>query len=143
MELLYSRKGSKDQSLSQSYAVGEYVATYMMKLTYVEVPVTLHYSYKKYDLEGGLSYARLIGSYEYADQDQQVAINPSINYFNTNDFDFIIGASRKLFGHLYANCRYQYSLTSIRPPERIPIGYSYGNTGQYNNLFTLRLMYMF
>ena len=143
MELLYTRKGSRAVTVTESPYVGTYIWKYYMDVNYVEVPIMLHYTDGKYDFELGASYARLINSNEYVITDQPVNIDAVGNRFNTSDIDFTVGLTRHLYKNLLANIRYQYSLTSIRPPERIPIGYSYGNQGQFNNLFNLRLEYVF
>ena len=143
MELLYSRKGSRAVVVTESAAWGTYIWKYYMDVNYIEVPIMLHFMSHKYDLELGASYARLINSNEYVVSDQPVVISPDANRFNTSDVDFTVGRTRKIYKQLYVNMRYQYSLISIRPIERIPIGYSYGNTGQFNNLFNLRVAYVF
>ena len=143
MELIYSQKGSRGEEVTESPTIGTYVTKYFMNVNYVEVPVTLHARSHGWDFEAGISYARLVKSSEWVFADQPVIIDPDLNRFNTYDLDYIFGLTRKLYKQLYANMRFQYSITSIRPPERIPVGFGYGNQGQFNNLFSLRLMYMF
>jgi hypothetical protein len=143
MELLYSQKGSRGELVTGSQTIGTYVEKYFMNVNYVEVPVTAHYLSYNFDFEAGLSYALLINSNEWVETDQPVVIDPVLNRFNTTDLDYIFGVSHKLYKKLYGNIRFQYSITSIRPPERIPINFGYGNEGQFNNLFNFRLMYMF
>jgi len=143
MELLFSQKGSKGQGITESPYIGEYVAKYYMFLNYAEVPITLHLMFHSTDVELGASYAYLISSTEYVESDTYVPIDAHANRFNNTDLDGIIGITHKLYKKLYGNVRYEYSLTSIRPPERIPYGYSYGNQGQYNNLFNVRVVYYF
>jgi len=143
MELLYSQKGSRGEVVTESPYVGEYVSKYFMNVNYVEVPVTFHYKEHGYDFEAGVSYARLVSSKEWVLADQPVVIDPILNAFNTTDLDYIVGVGRKIYKKLYGSVRYQYSITSIRPFDRIPLGYGYGNDGQYNNLFNVRLMYIF
>jgi hypothetical protein len=111
-----------------------------MDVNYVEVPVLFHAIFGKYDMELGASYNYLISSKEDVVSDQPVIIDPILNRFNTTDIDFVVGFTRKLYDKWLVNVRYEYSLTSIRPPERIPYGYSYGNQGQFNNLFCLRMV---
>ena len=142
MELLYSEKGSRGETITGSAAVGTYVSKYFMNVNYVEVPVTLHAILAGTDMEVGASYARLIKSSEWILTDQPVAIDPELNRFNNTDVDFIVGATRQLYKQIYINVRYEYSLISIRPPERIPVGYGYGAQGQFNNLFNVRFVYM-
>jgi len=147
MELLYSQKGSRGVTDAESVNIGEYIQQYHMNLDYAEVPLLLHYTTvyrkRKLDFEGGGSYARLIKSSEWVLSDQPVVIDPVLNRFNNNDFNYIVGASIQLYKQWYVNGRYQYSITDIRPTDRVPIGYSYGSKGQFNNLCVLRLMYFF
>ncbi len=143
MELIYSQKGSRGEDITGSPAFGTYVEKYFMDLNYIEVPVTLHYIYHNFDLEAGLSYAYLITSSEWIEADQPVVIDPVYNRFNSTDFEYVFGLGRKLYKKLYANIRFQYSIVPVRPTERVPLGYSYGNAGQFNNLFNLRFIYLF
>ncbi len=143
MELLYSQKGSRGENVVESPYIGTYVTKYFMNVNYVEVPLTLHVISHKFDFEGGVAYARLINSKEWIQSDQPVVTDPDLNRFNTSDIDYVFGMGRYIYKRLYANIRFEYSITSIRSPDRIPLGYGYGNQGQFNNLFCLRLMYMF
>ena len=147
MEIDYTQKGSRGVLVTNSQNIGTYVEKYFMNLNYVEVPVTLHVkSYLKTHLvyfEAGLSYAYLINSSEWVLADQPVVIDPVLNRFNNTDFDYILGASLQVYKNLYLNGRFQYSILEIRPTDRVPIGYTYGTKGQFNNMFNLRLMYFF
>ena len=120
MDLLYSQKGSRGVTETESPYVGTYFSKYYMDVNYVEVPVTFHYIFKKYDVEAGASYARLVKSNEWILTDQPVIIDPVRNRFNISDVDMIFGLTRQIYKKLFTNLRYQYSLTSIRPGERIP-----------------------
>ena len=140
MELLYSRKGSRGVTEASNLAVGAYFARYYMNVNYVEVPLALHVIYGKYDLEAGASFNYLINSSEEVIGDQPVYIDPILNRFNSYDVDWLVGATRKLYDKWFVNLRYAYSITSIRPMERVPYGYTYGNQGQFNNLFSIRLV---
>jgi hypothetical protein len=143
MELNYTRKGSRGEVVTSSASLGDYVEKYFMNLNYVEVPLLLHVVSHRIDFEAGASYARLINSSESVEADHPVVIDPDANRFNTSDVDLVVGIGRQIYKHWYANGRFQYSLTSIRPPERIPVGYGWGNSGQYNNMFALRVLYVF
>jgi hypothetical protein len=141
MELLYSEKGSRGETIYESPTIGTFVSKYYMNVNYVEVPLMAHIATHRLDVEAGLSAAYLISSKEWLLTDQPVAISDSRNYFNNTDVDVNIGLSGRVYKQFFANIRWQYSLTSIRPPERIPVGYRYGNQGQFNNLFNIRLVY--
>jgi len=151
MDLLYSQKGSRAASASSSANFGTVIDQYHMDLNYVEVPVTFHLrqavnfldAKRVIDFEMGASYEYLIKTSEWAVIDQQtIVIDPVLNRFNNDDIEGVVGASIKLYKNLNLNMRYQYSLTMIRPADRVPIGFSYGS-GQYNNLFVFRLIYYF
>jgi hypothetical protein len=147
MELLYSQKGSRGITDAQSVNVGEYIEAYHMTLNYAEVPLLFHgittIFGRKGDLEGGISYGRLIKSSEWIGAEPPVVVNPVLNRFNNTDFNYIIGLSVKLYKHWYVNGRFQYSIVDIRPTDRVPFGYSYSDKGQFNNLCVLRLIYYF
>ncbi len=150
MDLLYSGKGSRAASTVTSQNLGLVIEQYHIDLNYIEIPITFHLRQsavimderRVIDFELGASYARLINSSEWAQTDYPVVIDPNVNYFNTDDINGIIGASTKLYKNLNVNIRYQYSLKTIRPVDRVPLGFSYGN-GQYNNVCVLRLVYYF
>jgi len=143
MDILYAQKGSLGQAVLQSPLIGTYVTRYFMKLNYVEVPLTFHYRDHGLDFEAGLAYGRLISSREGILLDQPVAIDPVLNSFNSSDIEYVVGLTVKVYKKLHVNLRYQYSVISIRPNERIPINFGYGNDGQFNNLFSLRAIYIF
>lgn len=143
MELIYTQKGSHAAETEESPVWGEYAFQYFMKLNYVEVPVTFHYRINKYDVEAGAAYARLVSSHEEVIADQPVLIDPVVNAFNTTDIDYVFGLSRWLYKGWYANFRFQYSIATIRPVNAIPVGYSWGTEGQFNNMVCLRLIYFF
>ena len=142
-ELIYSQKGSRGELVTQSATNGTYVQKYFMNVNYAEVPVTFHVISHKFDFEVGISYARLINSNEWVESDQPVVIDPVANRFNTSDVDYVFGLARKLYKRWYANARFQYSIIAIRPTDRVPTGFSWGNNGQFNNLLNLRIMYVF
>jgi len=143
IELIYSQKGSRGEDVTESPLYGTHVEKYFMNLNYVEMPVTIHVIMHRVDFEAGVSYGRLLSSSEWVLAGQPVNIDPVANRFNTSDFDYVFGVGRKLYRGLYANVRFQYSIVSMRPNDRIPVGYGYGSLGQFNNLFNLRLMYLF
>ncbi len=139
MEILFSQKGDKEVSQANSYSVGSYFSQYLLKLNYIEVPITIHYLQKRMDYEMGFSYSRLISSNESIYSDPPVIINPLINYFNKDDYELIFGGTYHLFKHYYFNLRWQFSLLQIRPIERTPGGFYFD--GQQNNVLNFRIIY--
>lgn len=140
-ELLFSQKGSRGNAVIESPYMGTYVARCNIGLSYLEAPVTIQYDFGAFSLETGVSYAVLLKTNEWILAQQQPVISEVGNRFNSTDLDFIAGASRKLYKHWYLNVRFQYSLVPMRPYERIPAGYGWGTSGQFNNLFCVRLLY--
>lgn len=143
LELIYSQKGSRGESVTESPGIGTFVAKYFMNLNYVEVPLTFHVIYREVDFEAGASYARLVRSSEWIQADYPVIIDPVQNSFNSSDFEYVFGIGKKLYKNLYGNVRFQYSIISMRPNSHIPLDFGYGNNGQWNNMFSFRAIYMF
>lgn len=142
LELLYSQKGSRGAHVEESPYIGTFFDKYYLNLNYVQMPLVLHVKFNpKMEMEGGISYSRLVNSWEYAESDQPWYVDPNQTWFDKTDICYLVGFSYRLSRHWYGNVRYEYSLDSIRPSERQPWPYTqYG--GQYNNSFTFRLMYM-
>ncbi|NCX95296.1 MAG: PorT family protein [Chitinophagia bacterium] len=143
LELLYSVKGSRGQTITTSPYIGQYVTKYYMNLRYVEIPVTMGYSYQRYAFEAGIGYARLVGSEEWLLTDQPFTIDPDKHRFNSTDIGMILGGCYQLSHGYGISFRWEYSLVPIRPYSSIPIGYSYGYAGQFNNVVAIRLLKYF
>ncbi len=145
MELLFSQKGARGHKAQES-GVHTLITAYKIQLNYAEIPVQLNYFDKrKSHFGGGFSYSRLISASE------TLETNPpnmpgSAGYldlsqypFEKSDINFILGGNLKLWKGLFLNVRFQYSLIPIR--RNIPPGY--GRAEQFNNMWTVRLMYLF
>jgi hypothetical protein len=141
LEILYAQKGSRGDAVIESPYAGSYVARCHIGLSYVEVPLTMQYSYASFSAEAGVSYARLIKTNEWIQVVPSVPIDVVENRFNNSDLNYVFGLSRKVYKNLLVNVRFQYSVRSIRPVDRVPYGYAYGSKGQFNNLFCVRLLY--
>jgi hypothetical protein len=142
MEILYSQKGSRAHivvpSNSQTYIINKY----SINLDYAEVPIQLNYFDKRKSHFGaGFSIAALANSSESVETTPAYPIsNLNAKFpFKKLDLNFILGGSLHLTKGLFLNLRFQYSLIPVRkdnPPE-------IGRAEQYNNMWTLRLMYLF
>jgi hypothetical protein len=141
MDLLFSQKGSRGGTISEYPGIGPAVDKYFIKLNYIEVPITLHCILCRFDLEAGLSYARLLSTNEYAISTQSIIIDPEANRFNTSDFNYVLGVQHEVYKRFTLGFRFQYSAISIRPFERIPYGFVWGTEGQFNNMICLRAIY--
>ena len=145
VEILYAQKGSKDRSITDLGGAGPGVSGYDLKLNYAEVPVMLHYNYRRHFMFGlGASYARLISSDESAFAAYPVNIHADVSYFHKDDIDWLAEVGYEFWKGWLIGLRYQYSLRSIRDGNRIPVGYGGGiASGQFNNSFALRVNYFF
>lgn len=141
-ELLYMQKGARGAHVYESPYVGSYFDKYYLNLNYIELPIVLQYKHNLvWGFEAGISYARLIRSKEEGVGYVPVYILPEVNYFNNTDLCYLFGAYYYCNKHWMANVRFQYSLTPIRPVERVPENYNM-LTGQFNNSITLRMLYI-
>lgn len=139
LEILYSQKGSKSKD-PVTLPSGVSMAKYGMKLNYAEVPVMINYFDKRKTNFGiGLSIAELASSSEYISTYPAQTFDLTKYPFKKTDLNFITGCNLHLWQGLYFNIRFQYSLLSIR--DYIP--QSTDKTAQFNNLWVLRLMYLF
>ncbi|MEI8280696.1 MAG: outer membrane beta-barrel protein [Bacteroidota bacterium] len=143
LEILYSQKGSRSSvptlSNSQAYAINKYG----IDLNYAEVPVQINYFDKRKSHFGaGFSYSQLASSNEYVQTSPTYPVTGNLAekyQFKKYDLNFIIGGNLHLVKGLFMNIRFQYSLLPVRkdnPPE-------IGRAEQYNNMWTVRLMYLF
>jgi hypothetical protein len=141
-ELLYSQKGSKSDMWKPSTLDSNVtVKDYKIKLNYAEIPVMLNYFDKRRSHFGlGLSYSRLVNATETEVTDPEIHTDFGKYPFRKNNLDAVAGAELHLWKGLFLNIRFQYSLIPIR--EVSPPGLSRAQK-QYNNLWTVRLMYLF
>ncbi len=141
VEMLYSQKGSRGDAVVESVYAGTYVAQCHIGLSYIELPVVVRYKKNMYVGEAGISYNRLVKTTETILEPQPLYIDVDKNRFSGTDLNYVLGVGRHLHKHFYCGLRFQYSIFNIRPIERIPSGYGFGTRGQFNNLFSLRLIY--
>ena len=141
VEILYTQKGSRGVSVYESPYVGTAISKYSIDLNYAEVPLCFHYILsEKWHISLGASYNQLIKSKEDYVADQPVFINNETHPFRKRDFNYILGGTWQIGDGLFLDGKYQYSFSSIRDAVNIPVGF--GGGSQYNNLFTLRVMYL-
>lgn len=139
LEILYSQKGSR-AAAAQPVAPGVIITDYGITLNYAEVPVMINiFDKHKSHASLGVSYARLGTSKESITTNPPITYDPNAYPFKKTDFDLLIGGSIHIWKGLFVNARFQYSLMSIR--DKIP--QSYAKAEQYNNVWAIRLMYLF
>jgi len=145
LEILFSQKGARGHRVQESGA-GTFINAYRINLNYAEIPIQLNYFDKRRShFGGGFSYSQLITAQERLDTNppQQPGNTGYVNLedypFKKSDVNFILGGSLHMWKGLFFQGRFQYSLISIR--KNPPPGYS--RADQFNNMWTLRLMYLF
>lgn len=142
MEMLYAQKGSRGANVKESLALGTYFDKYYLNLNYIEIPLLLRYRMAFADIEGGISYARLVSSKEWVDADVPVVIKPELNSFRPDDYNYVAGICVHLGNHWQAGARYQYSVQPIRTWDRLPARYSQYGVNEYNNVVVFRIRYI-
>jgi hypothetical protein len=148
MELLFAQKGSKSSGaqIARGTSVPVIIVKYGIKANYAEVPVMINYFDKRKSHFGlGVSYSRLVGTGESVTTDSMgivKTIDLEAKYpFKKNDFNVVASANLHLIKGLYLNIRFQYSVSPIRSGKNLP-PVQYARSDQYNNLWTIRLMYL-
>lgn len=143
LEILYTQKGSHSNGERVSNSHAYLIEKYDINLHYAEVPLQLcYFDKRKSHFGAGLSFARLITYNETVTTTP--TLPPSVDLykdypFRKYDLNFIIGGNLHLVGGLFLNARFQYSLMPVRKniyPE-------FGRPEQYNNMWTVRMMYLF
>lgn len=144
MEILFSQKGARGHRVQESGFVGQYINSFKIDLNYVEIPLQINYfDRRKSHFGGGFSYSQLMNGKEdiYVSDGVggQNKVNTDNYKFEKSDINFVLGGNLHLWKGLFLNMRFQYSIIPIR--KQIPPGF--GRSEQYNNLWAVRLMYLF
>lgn len=145
MELLFAQKGSKagvQQIPKRANDNITIITDYSIKLNYAEIPILINYIDQKKNIFGfGLSIGYLGSSKEnYRDGNDNVFENDAkIFPFLKKDINGIAHAGFALIKHLNISLRAQYSFFSIRNNGN----FITGRNQQFNNLFAIRLSYLF
>jgi hypothetical protein len=156
MELLFSQLGSNQKStypasdtIKDSTMTGFYDG-YRLSLTYVQIPVLVHFTDKRKIAGGiGFQYGQLVAVSEYEDyNDPRGFVRTQTNLqgpYSRSDWEVLADVRLRLYKGLWFNVRYSYSMVPIRTREFVnPIYHSDTWTRkQYNNVITLRLVYIF
>jgi hypothetical protein len=154
MELLFSQLGSrqKEQYINDSIVdttTSEYYDGYKVKLTYVQIPVMVHFKDKNIIAGGvGLLYGQLVGAQEWEDyNDLRGFFKTGTNLrspYTMSDLQAIADVRLRLYQRLWFNFRYSYTIFPIRTRDfENPVYHTVETRKQYNNVITLRLTYIF
>ncbi len=143
LEILFSQKGARGNQVQQLRASDSFLTAYAINLNYAEIPVMFNYFDRRRSHFGaGFSYSQLISGEEQIEVTRGnvvSAIDASQYPFRKSDVNFVAGGNLHLWKGLFLNARFQYSLFSVRKQHYPGIG----RAEQYNNLWTVRLMYLF
>jgi hypothetical protein len=158
IETLFNQKGSYqgkqyedkliDTATGQVLAI--YNGAYKLKLDYLEVPFLIQYTDKDIITAGiGFSYGRLVNIKEY--EHDTLNLNTTLNsgIYDKNDYNVLVDIQMRIHKKIPRwkfNVRYAYSVSKIRTRDYYtvpPPGQLYSTRDQYNNLFSIRLIYAF
>lgn len=146
LELLYTQKGAKSGRKEEKNAITTRINKYSVNLNYVELPVMFNYFDKRKSHFGlGASYSQLISQNEQATTTPVIsdsATSADIYPFKPFDINGIVSLNLHLGKGFFLNVRYQRSILSVRDTYDQNLGRPESN-GQHNNLWALRLMYIF
>lgn len=139
IEITYAEKGARghyDFYLNSSDTI---VNDYRIKLRYAEVPIQLNFFDRRRSHFGaGFSYAQLITGEEVIGTNRG-DLDASGYPFRKADVNFLLTGNLHLVKGLFLNARFQYSLLPVRKSHYPGIGRS----EQFNNVWVLRMMYLF
>ena len=153
IETLFNQKGSYQKpeiyDTVNNPITGEieiWTKEYKLKLDYLEVPFLLHFTDKIIGAGLGFTYGRLVNVKEY--EHGLFIETTSLNNgpYNRNDYNVLFDLNFKIhkkINRFRINVRYAYSMSKIRTRGFYDNEWKYYTRDQYNNLFSLRLIYVF
>ncbi|MBU1368068.1 MAG: PorT family protein [Bacteroidetes bacterium] len=142
LETLYNEKGANEKAQYPMQADST-TGAYRVKLNYLDVPLLLHFTDKEFITVGtGFSWGRLIKAEEF-EHGKQTNTTAQNGVYNLNDFNVLLDLRMRLHKQFKINFRYQYSISKIREREFITSQGNIWSRKQYNNMLTLRLVYVF
>lgn len=146
MEIIYSQKGSKGVRTNHNTTIGSYYSKYTMRLNYVEVPVNFHFPFMERYLFGfGGSFNALLSSDESMDEaGHLIPFDDTKETFNSYTFDLMASVGIIFREKYILEGRFQYGITALRNWQNvIPFTAGMGESDQFNNMVTFRLIYLF
>jgi len=148
LEILYSQKGSHSDRERYTLDKNYLISKYDINLHYAEVPLMLSvFDKHRSHFGAGLSFSRLI---TYNETATVISTSPTLPPYSVPDFykeypfkkydvQFVVGGNLHLVGGFYLNARFQYSLM----PVHTKLSPDFARANQYNNVWTIRVMYLF
>jgi len=138
IETLFSQKGSYQKTQEKD----SLNPRYKLSLNYVEVPLLVHFEDKKIICVGvGVSWCRLVGikEWEYGRRIESTTIDGP---YKRNDFSVVADVRIPIYKRLKIQARYSYTFAYIRKRPFYD-GTNNWTRKQYNNVITIRLVYIF
>lgn len=167
IEILYNQKGAyqKEQFDINVYdsvtneLIIRYNGKYKLKLDYLEVPLLIQYTDKDVITAGlGFSYGRLVNVKEWEHDTLNYSTSLNSGVYNRNDYNVLADVQFRIHKKIpkwKLNVRYAYSISKIRTRDFYEVandgiyyvdpmpGDYFVTRNQYNNVITLRLLYIF
>ncbi len=147
IETLFSQRGAKqkDQYYDSVSPDTIYTGAYKVNLDYLEIPFLVMYNDKDIISAGaGFSYGRLVKVNEYEHGKKVETTTLTTGPYSRNDFSILADVRFRVYKQIKINLRYSYSLASIRTRDFYDVNGKYFTTrDQFNNVISLRLIYMF
>jgi len=142
IEASFSQKGSYEKYPPDADPTKE-LPYYDLRLSYLEVPLFVYFTDQGFlSIGAGFSYGRLVGIKEI---EWGIPVHSSITNspYNRDDWNAIINVRIPIWKRLKIDFRYAYSLTKIRTRTYTNTTGDSWTRDQYNNIITLRLVYVF
>ena len=141
LETVFNQKGAHQKPI---YPADSLTGEYWLKLNYLEIPLTVHYTDRNLIGAGvGFSYGRLLSFSEEEHSGNQPPYSDSVTFSN-NDINVLADVYLRIWKKLKFNVRFAYSIVPIRERTFDPSSVVDPWTRkQYNNVLTFRLVYVF
>jgi hypothetical protein len=155
LETIYSMEGSKQKGGTSGWEEGSdqypppynadsfyFNDAYSLNLDYVRIPIVWHYNDRNLSLGAGFQYGRLVKIKEW-EQDIYNTTQKAEEAYKNNDYSILADVKYRIYGGLFFNFRYSYSLVSSRSrPFYSIINEATWDRKQYHNTLTFRLMWV-
>jgi len=158
LETLFSMEGSRQKGVEGSWKYNNgtepypppydadsfYInGAYDLHLDYVRVPILVHYNDRNLGLGAGFQYGRLV---RVKEQEQDIYNTTQIaeDAYKNYDFSILADIKYRIYGGLFINFRYSYSLLSIRDRTFYNVDHPdiTFDRQQRHNTLTFRLMWV-
>jgi hypothetical protein len=145
LENIFNQKGSRQSARFYTTPTDTLDGSYKLHFNYVEVPVLVQFTDKdRITVGAGISWGRLVKAEEFKNGYPVESTTLLDGPYKRDDWNILADMRFRLFSSFKLNFRYAYSIIPIA--TRDVIDSKTGNLNsrrQYNNILSLRLMYIF